>query len=85
MKLKAVFLLCAALIIVGCGSDQPKLSSSESAPPTPPGRNESRGLEAADVAGYNGTGIRRSVDKMLNQNDARNAETKKIIDQANEK
>jgi hypothetical protein len=81
MKMKAAFLFCVLLFIAGCGSDKPEAP----APAAAPGRTETRGLEAAGAAGYDGAGVRRSVDKMLNQNDARNAETKRALDQASEK
>jgi hypothetical protein len=85
MKILAAFLLCVTVFVVSCSADKPKASNSESASPAAPGRADSRSLEAAGVVGYDGAAIRRSVDKALNQNDARNAETKKAIDQATEK
>ena len=37
------------------------------------------------AVGYDGAAMRRSIDKALNQNDARNAEQQKAIEQANGK
>jgi hypothetical protein len=85
MKILAAFLLCATVFVVSCSSDKPNASNSESSSPAAPGRVDTRGLEAASVVGYDGAGIRRSVDNALNQNDAQTAETKKAIVQATEK
>jgi hypothetical protein len=79
MKSKAAILLCLTVFMVSCDTDKPKVTS----PAAAHGRAETRGLEAAGAAGYDGAGVRRSVDKMLDQNDARDAETKRAIDRAN--
>ena len=86
MKVMAAFLLFATILVVGCDSDKPKASNSESAPLPPAAgrRPETRGLEAIGIIGYDGVGMRRSIDNALNQNDAQNAATKKAIDQTNE-
>jgi hypothetical protein len=78
------FLLFVIVFIVSCSVDNPKTSNPESAPLAEQGRAESRGLAASSVIGYEGAGIRRSVENALNQHAARNAETKKAIDQASE-
>lgn len=85
MKMTVALLLCVAVFVFSCGADKPKASNSEPAVPSTTGRAESRGLEAAGVAGYDGAGIRRSVDNALNRSDVQNAETKKAIDQINVK
>ena len=82
MKILIALLLLATLFTAGCDADKPKASNSESAPPASLGRAETRGLKAAGAVGYDGAGIRCSVDNALNQNDAHNAESKKAIDQA---
>jgi hypothetical protein len=46
------------------------------------GRSDTRAIEAASAVGYDGAAMRCSVDKALNQNDARNAEQQKAIGQA---
>ena len=84
MKTRIAVLLCAAVFMVSCG-DKPKASSVKSATPQASGRVETRGPEGAGAVGYDGAAIRRAVDNALNRTDARNAETKKRIDQINGK
>jgi hypothetical protein len=82
MKIIAAVLSGLMLIMSGCGEDKSKTSSSESSPAIGPGRTETRGIEASSIVGYDGAGMRRSVDRALNQADARNAEQAKAIEQA---
>jgi hypothetical protein len=84
MKTTMAFLLCLTVFMVSC-SDKPKASTSESAPPQAAGRAETRGLDAASAVGYDGAAIRHQVDNALNKTDARNAETRKEMDQINAK
>jgi hypothetical protein len=72
------------VFLFGCGADKSKSSDSEAAPSSA-GRSGTRVIEAGSAVGYDGAAMRRSVDKALNQNDARNAEQKKAIEQASGK
>ncbi len=63
----------AILFVLGCGSGSP----APKAKSTPEGRSETKGIEAASAAGYNGSQMRKKIDKTLDQNDARNKEIEK--------
>ena len=60
----------AVLVLValsGCGDDP---APPAQAPPAPPqGREETRKLEAAGAAGYDGAALRHSADQMLDGRD----------------
>jgi hypothetical protein len=63
----------AMLFVFSCGSGSP-------APKTqgiPEGRSETKVVEGASAAGYNGSQMRKKIDKVLVQNDARNKEIEK--------
>ena len=45
------------------------------------GRPDTRAVEAASVVAYDGSAMRRTVDKTLNQNDARITEQQNAIEQ----
>ncbi|HMK59727.1 MAG TPA: hypothetical protein VK452_01110 [Dissulfurispiraceae bacterium] len=81
--MKIIVFVLAPLIafIFGCNADKAKTPSSETSSPSATGRAETRGLEAAGIVGYDGAGMRRSLDNALDQNDARNAEMKKTMEQ----
>jgi hypothetical protein len=81
MKIAVIALLFVLVFMFGCGADKSKSSDSGSTPPTA-GRTDTRPIEAASAVGYDGSAMRRSVDKALNQNDARNTEQQKAIEQA---
>jgi hypothetical protein len=67
--LMAVCLLC----IVGCNSSQsPETEKYQ-------GRKETKKLEGASAVGYDGTAIRKSVDKTLNKTDDRGQEMDKSL------
>jgi hypothetical protein len=82
VKIIAILSILVMVFIYSCNTDKPGPAKSESSSSVNTGRPETKGLEAAGAVGYDGAGIRRSVDKALNQNDARNAEEKKAIEQA---
>jgi hypothetical protein len=84
MKIVVVALSCLLVFMFACGADKSKSSESGSAQPSA-GRPDTRAVEAASAVGYDGAAMRRSVDKALNQNDARIAEQQKAIEQANGK
>jgi outer membrane biogenesis lipoprotein LolB len=65
-----IVLMCAiALLLAGCSP-----ASSPQSKDKPQGRHETKGLEGASAAGYDGKAIRKSVDTTLNKNDERNQE-----------
>lgn len=73
MKIAVIALSLVMGFMIGCGADKSKSSDSgETQPAT--GRSDTRAIEAASAVGYDGAAMRCSVDKALNQNDARNAE-----------
>ena len=76
MRTYSVVLLGAALFLSACTSapQQPAAQKDQ-------GRPETKKLEAATAAGYDGAAVRKSVDKTLNSNDDR---TKNIDTQGNE-
>ena len=54
------------LVLAGCGDDSPP---PPAAPAQPQGREETRKLEAAGAAGYDGAALRQSADQMLDGRD----------------
>jgi hypothetical protein len=66
-------LVFAMLFVLSCGSGNP----SPKAQGTPEGRSETKVVEGASAAGYNGSQMRKKIDKVLDQNDARNKEIEK--------
>ena len=69
-----VFMCAIALLLAGCSPANPPQSKD-----TPQGRRETKGLEGASAAGYDGKAIRKSVDTTLNKNDDRNQELEKEL------
>jgi hypothetical protein len=66
-------LVFALLFVFGCGSGSP----APKAKSIPEGRSETKVVEGASAAGYNGSQMRKKIDKVLDQNDARNKEIEK--------
>ena len=81
MKTTVIAMSFALVFISGCGADKSKTSDSGTTQPAA-GRTDTRAIEAASAVGYDGSAMRRSVDKALNQSDARTAEQQKAIEQA---
>jgi hypothetical protein len=81
MKITIIALSFVLVFISGCDADKSKTSDSGTTQPAA-GRTDTRAIEAASAVGYDGAAMRRSVDKALNQNDARNAGQQKAIEQA---
>jgi len=77
---KAVFLLMMTISIftAGCNIPKPQLNESNN---EPAGRKETIAVQAADFAGYNGKAVRKTIDKVLDQNDRRQKEIDRIIGQ----
>jgi hypothetical protein len=59
--------------VLSCGSDSPPPKTKG----TPEGRSETKIVEGASAAGYNGSQMRKKIDKTLDQNDERNKEIEK--------
>jgi hypothetical protein len=70
-----IIVICTiAALVAGCGSSkQPeRLEKSQ-------GRQETKSIEAASAAGYDGKAIRKNVDNSLNKNDDHNQELDKEL------
>ena len=67
-------LVITILFVLGCGSGNP----APKAQGTPEGRSETKVVEGATAVGYNGSQMRKKIDKTLDQNDARNKEIEKV-------
>jgi len=78
---KALVTLSLILVFMfSCSPDKSKSSDSGSMQPSA-GRPDTRAVEAASVVGYDGSAMRHTVDKTLNQNDARITEQQNAIEQ----
>jgi hypothetical protein len=66
-------LVFAIFFVLGCGSGNP----APKAKGTPDGRSETKVVEGASAAGYNGSQMRKKIDKVLDRNDERNSEIEK--------
>jgi hypothetical protein len=56
-------------MLMGCSSSE---KGAQQGATSYQGREETKKLQAADAAGYDGTAIRKSVDSALDKNDAHN-------------
>jgi hypothetical protein len=61
------------LFVLGCGCGNP----APKAQGTSEGRSEIKIVEGASAVGYNGSQMRKKIDKVLDQNEARNKEIEK--------
>ncbi len=61
------------LFVLSCGSGNPAPKAKD----VPQGRPETKIVEGASAAGYNGSQMRKKIDKTLDQNDERNKEIEK--------
>ncbi len=59
--------------VLSCGSGSPAPKAKD----VPQGRAETKVVEGATAAGYNGSQMRKKIDKTLDQNDERNKEIEK--------
>ena len=64
--------------ILSCGSGSPAPKAKD----LPQGRAETKVVEGASAAGYNGSQMRKKIDKTLDQNDERNKEIEKAAGSA---
>jgi hypothetical protein len=70
---RLIYIAVAMLFILSCGSGNP----APKAKGTPEGRSETKVVEGASAAGYNGSQMRKKIDKVLDRNDERNQEIEK--------
>ncbi len=71
----------SAGLILGCGSGSPAPSARDAAP----GRAETKVVEGASAAGYNGSQMRKKIDKVLDRTEERSKEIEKGADGARPK
>ena len=70
----------AILFVLSCGSGTPAPKAN-----APQGRPETRVVEGASAAGYNGSMMRKKIDKTLDRSDERNKEIEKNAGSASSK
>jgi len=61
------------LFVLSCSSGSPAPKAKD----VPQGRPETKVVEGASAAGYNGSQMRKKIDKTLDRNDERNKEIEK--------
>ena len=66
-------LFITILFVLSCGSGTPAPKAKDA----PQGRSETKIVEGASAAGYNGSQMRKKIDKTLDRNDERNKEIEK--------
>jgi hypothetical protein len=69
MKKALIIASMGAALLAGCSSSKAPQENG-----TDQGRAETKTLEGASAAGYNGSAVRKTVDTTLNNNDAHNRE-----------
>ena len=74
-------LIIMILFVLSCGSGSPAPKAKD----VPQGRPETRVVEGASVVGYNGSMMRKKIDKTLDRNDERNKEIEKGAGSASSK
>jgi hypothetical protein len=72
--LRLLPLVFTVFFVLSCGSGTPAPKAKDA----PQGRSETRVVEGASAVGYNGSQMRKKIDKTLNQNDARYKEIEKV-------
>lgn len=68
-------ILLIFLSVAGCDCFKEAQQTSDSYQ----GRQETVNIQALDAVGYNGTAVRKTVDKVLDTNDQRNQELEKTL------
>jgi hypothetical protein len=71
--LRLLALVFTMFFVLSCGSGSPAPKAKD----VPQGRAETKVVEGASAAGYNGSMMRKKIDKTLDQNDERNKEIEK--------
>ena len=74
-------LVFAIFFVLNCGSGSPAPKAKDA----PQGRPETRVVEGASAAGYNGSMMRKKIDKTLDRSDERNKEIEKGAGSASSK
>ena len=74
MKKEILILSMTAVFLAGCSSSEQPQSAEKYQ-----GREETKKLEGASAVGYDGTAMRKSVDKSLNKNDDHNQDLDKTL------
>jgi hypothetical protein len=72
----AIRIILALLLFAGC-KEKPKAVESKD---KDEGRQNSKVLEAADLVGYDGKGLRKTIDGVRHANDKRNRDIQNTID-----
>ncbi|GAC1373738.1 MAG: hypothetical protein NVS3B3_08390 [Aquirhabdus sp.] len=67
---------CLGLGVVACSKEEPRKPLISNT-----GRPETRSVEAANAVGYNGTAMRKKLDKALDANDAQTQKMNQAADQ----
>lgn len=73
-------MLSAVLLASVSACDRPEPEPTRS-PPSPQGREETRGIRNTEAIGYSGDAIADKLDAALDANDARNRELDRAIEQ----
>ena len=79
---KITFLIVALFVfaMTACDQGQSQARDDQSPPDSPAsGRSDTKTLQAADLVGYNGKQLRKSVEKVLDANDQRNKQLQEDI------
>jgi hypothetical protein len=71
--LRPLPLVFTMFFVLSCGSGSPAPKAKD----TSMGRSETKVVEGASAAGYNGSQMRKKIDKTLDQYDERNKEIEK--------
>jgi thiamine biosynthesis lipoprotein ApbE len=71
MSNKFLFIMMIAALSFGCSKTEERAKYE--------GRSETKKLQGADAAGYDGTAIRKSVDNTLNKTDQHNDTVDKSV------
>ena len=74
---QAIFPLIISIALFAAGCDYLKEARNQDSQYK--GRKETVNVQALDAVGYNGTAVRKSVDKILDQNDQRQKEIERMI------
>lgn len=69
----SLMIVISIALLAGCGPGSP----SPKARVATPGRAETKVVEAASAAGYNGSQMRKKIDRVLDQDDARTRQIEK--------
>jgi len=74
---QVIFLLVMAVAVLAAGCDY--LKEAQKTGDSYQGRQETVNVQALDAVGYNGTAVRKVVDKVLDVNDQKQQELEKAL------